>query len=593
MPMTDQDKRDLETLARKRMLIARNKGDDKAEFEALKLLRALEPIPQLKPMGDSSIPIQSEAVGLINGEARNPTILERFFNTSLERPGPSNKELLPLAAAAAGSTVPGLGFTGGNIATKLAAPFIRNLPKIAGASIGGGAGEGAQEFISNDDATLESILSASGEGAKNYALAEAAGVGVGALASKGVKAFLGQRTGPQGALEFARQQNAPLPLSSIQSGGGAQLEKASDITYFGNMIRRNAANKINQSIQRTVDDLTPLAKTPEVIAPRAQVLLKETLESAGDAKNVAYTTLETAIGKKTVVNDSLIKDAIGEALDKAAAQGKSKGMKELKTFRKFDGARTFEDLERFRKDTLNKITGSYKTKEIGQVVDEAFQKTYMDLGKQHGIDLTKSIQEANKLMTNLTDLKKIPGLEKYAQGIKSSNEGWITGFVNENNTQALKILKDKSPETYESLIQQRLSLSFFNKEGQFNPEGYVKWVRGNKKFIQDVYGAERQKVFNNFADYMESTSKFTNKMSQVSDVDKMVRLGFTGSVGFGTSSLPTFALSEAGGSALAYTLTNPNTWLYKVFSESDPIKIGQLLETTGQLSTLPAAANGQ
>lgn len=559
-------------------LLAREKGDSRLELQVLELLNKAT-MPGMAPSTGPGTPISdpSRGMGMIGGETRNANLMEQFFNSSLNRPI-DNKDILSFAAATGGAMLaPELAIPGFLSKLRPAAPFIRNAPKIIGAGGGGGLAEAGTEAA--EGGSLVDILAAGEQGFKDYAGSEALGVGIGAGFNKALQRVLGDKVDDtaRGALEFARGADAPIPLSTVKGGAGAVAEKASGLSFFGNLVRRDRASKINKIIEQQAQAFTPFAKPPEVVAPRAQTLLKETLSDASDVKNVAFSRLETTIGKDTPIPDSTIKSAISEALQEAKAQGKriTGPLKELEEFMNFEGDRSFGALERFRKDTVNKITGNYKTKEVGQPVLDAIEEVYRQVGNTKGFDVNAAIKEANDLTKQLSALKKIPGLSKFSEDVKSP-QGWITGFVNENNSQALNIIKDKAPDLYKSLTEQRLAMSFFNRSGEWSPKGFVKFIRDNPKFIEDTFGKDQKNALGNFAAYIETTSDFANRSGGIADA--VASFGGPTLAGFVGRDLGSVVGTELSGVVLARQLTNPNSLLFKIFSESDPIKVGRVIE---------------
>ena len=565
--------------------LARRDGDDKLELSALERIDQLS-APSFRAPDGNFFPTPMDEVGLMDGEPRNANFFDKAFRSELETPW-TPLDVLTESLATAGSVVaPQVTIPRFLNKLRVAAPFIRNAPKIAAAGAGGGFGRGIQQSAGENTLdqmqsknTLLDILAAGGEGAKEFAGAEALGFGLSGMLGSGVRAMIGPEMTAESAdaLQFARKQGAKIPLSSVKEGAGAAIDKASDLTIFGNMLRENSANKINKFIEQHAKVLTPRAKTPEIVAPRAQTLLKETLEGAADAKNVAFQELESVVGKDSFVPDQAIKRAVAEALEEARSQGKriTGPLKELEQFALFEGDRTFGSIERFRKDTLNKIVGNYQTKEIGEPVQNALLKTYQDLGSARGIDINKSILQANQLMKDLTALNKIPGIKKFSADVRSP-EGWITGFVNENNQQALNIIQKQAPDLYESLVQQRLSLSFFDRSKNWSPKGFVKFVSDNPKFIKETYGEDTAKVLKNFSSYIQSTEDFA---SSGRGLKGAIRGGaMSGGLGAIFRSPELAATSELAGSSIAIMLTNPNSALFKVFSETDPVKVSRALD---------------
>lgn len=530
-----------------------------------------------------TVPTEQPPVGLMRGEERNPNLLERLVTPGLEKPF-DIKDLAVYGGATMGAALaPELALPG--ILSRLGpvTPFLRQAPQIAGAGAGGGAGRMVESAAEGGD--LTDILAAGGRGFQEFAGAEAAGVGLGSALSTGARAITGKSMtqGEKELVKFARKNKLYLPISGLREGTGlaSKLEKASDLTAFGNYLRQRAANKIDKAIEQQVTALTPYAKPPEVIAPQAQTLLKEILEGTTESKNIAYDRFANAIGKETTVDTQLIKQGVEHAIDQAKSQGKSRlsNVKALKEFLEFEGENTFGSLERLRKDTVNALNKSAKTKEIAKPVLDAFDQTYQQLGRTRGFDLNDAITQADIEMNKLLSLKRVPGLERFSKEVQKP-KGWIFGFVNENNKQALKILKDKSPETYQALIEQRLSLAF-ERNGEFNPNNFVKFVNDNPTFIKETYGDETAKVLENFSNYIKTSSELRKaKSKQFSELAGAIRgAGLSGLTGTLFRSPALTAGTELSGVVLSSMLTRPNSWLYRLFSASDPVAISKALKT--------------
>jgi hypothetical protein len=120
------------------------------------------------------------------------------------------------------------------------------------------------------------------------------------------------------------------------------------------------------------------------------------------------------------------------------------------------------------------------------------------------------------------------------------------------------------------------------------------WYVTNKDKIKLIYGAPQAKALDNFtsyASYMDAASRAGNKLPRSLDVLSVgARLGGAGAAKFIGVGAPLIIGSEGGAYVLAKGLSDPNSALFKLFTEGVSDKTRSLWLATGQMG---GAAGGK
>ena len=494
---------------------------------------------------------------------------------------------LPARMAAMGAPTSGIL---SRTAATLAGPAVTSAPKILAAASGGGVGGMIREGVSNQDASIGSVLKEGLSSGVEQGLYET----LGGYAVKVIQAGIGGAKNlpdaAKQAIKWAQGKKAPLPADM----GGRLAASLPGRTLGGEAAESLAARRGNQIINQEIDSLTRGATNVDDAAMKGRAFFSEALEGSEGGMKKAFGAFESSVGKEAVMPLVETAPALTRAMQGMERIGYTGTLlKRVKTMLEAGAdSRTLSELELIRKQAGRSASTNFALKEIVDDLNSAIAKDYSVYGQATGFDLPGMLNAAKEASKKYFDLKRIPGFQRFAKetgerGAPAGTRNWIKELFTEQNKQVLSKLKELAPDIYQELAAVNLSQVIKNNlkptglyGDMFDGVGFQKYVSDNAKSLKSIYGDEVFNALDSFSAYTKFASpllKRTGKSISQMTGSQMAR----GAVIHGAELTamyhnPIVLAGEAGAFALAKTLTNPNSSLFKAFTTG--LKMGPTQE---------------
>ncbi len=543
---------------------------------------SFEPTPEGEVT--TPIPLTPEQLGA-------PSVHQQIFEPGVQAP---KDVALALAGGLAAGTPPGAALT---------VPAF--LAQALSAGIGGGAGRGAE-------APEGERLQAFAEGVPEFAALEAAGLGLGMLPGAiSKRAFPGLSKEGEGLVKFAEEKGFPLPIEEVQrKGAGQALSRLSAETLAGDFVRQGQAKRIAQAVNKEQGELATV--TTADAAKDGSEFLAGILQKEIDEKDVAFETLNAAVGKETQVFahslDSVIESAKEIVLGGRGGSGKLQKFIKKSLEPSIGKPLTFDQYDNLRRQ-VKKLSRNSQDREAATHLLDAIDDDFARIGNTVGVDLNELVVKSSDQFKKLQDLKRIKGIEGF-KTVKGNSEKWVELFLMPKNKGAIDIVREQSPEVYESIITSRLGQilnKHIRKDGglikSVDGKGLEKFLREEQGFLSELYGPEKMEAIHNFAKFVKAGEKSISKLSKDEKIFS-VSSAFKGAeVGAFVTAPEILIPGEVGAFALAKKLTDPNSTTFKLFAGKSPQIIEGLLRSAtpgavqanleGQTQLGPTIAEGQ
>lgn len=464
---------------------------------------------------------------------------------------------------------------------KLAEPLIENAPRIAGAAGAGGAGGAVREAVLNPEATLESIAGQGLESAKEMGGVELLGSYVGTVIRAGLRGKPNSEIEKK-AIAFAKEKEAPLSAGDV---GDQMKAKVPTKLLLGTLAEEQAARKANQIINNEIASLTKGSKDiPEAVLS-GQTFFRKALQDAESSMQGAFDTFEGSVGKDAVILLSNTGPAIKKAITQLERIGQSGPlMKRLNTMSEAGlKSRTLAELEIVRKQA-GKAAKNSSVHDIVADLNDAIVKDYNVVGEKAGVNLIEMLETAKTATKEFYELRKIPGMERFAKefgerGALPGTNSWIDSLFTSSNRKALDVVRNKAPEVYNELsathlaktINQHIRESKSFGDALHGPS-FRNYVEKNSENLRAIYGDEVYQVLDNFSAYAKTASPLLARSGKFVSGETLGQTifgwGLRGvEVKAGMSAPMLVIPGELGAYALSRALTNPNSVLFKAFTE--------------------------
>lgn len=506
-------------------------------------------------------------------EAQNPWI---------ER-GSTQRQALAALSGFVGSRVPG----GGLLLSSL------------GAGAGGALGElGAQQF-QNEPADLgEAAMEGAKQGAGNL-------VGGGII--KGLSATARKLFGTtlddsaKAAAGYAKEKGVPFPLSSAVPGSkAATAQQASRALLPGEIKTQLDANKVAQFLNREVGTIQAQGRPIDEAALKGQQFLRKVFEPGETVYTETFKNFRQAVGDATAIplpNTTQAIQGVAEALKVRGTTGQL--VQQIQQLAKRPPSQlTAQQLDDLYGELLKKGTKNHAAMAEMNVVLSGIAKDLDEVGKGFGVSFGDDLLKARGVRDEFRELRKVPGLERLAKdfgdkGAPMGTRQWMSELFGNPNGKALSELRARNPELYHELADSWLgsNIARFSR----TPDNAVMpildgkalrgWFEQNREQLKLIYGTDQAKALDNFTRYASHMSGASIRAAtgRTFEPANLLARGAVESAGLATK--PHLIIpSQAGAYVLAKGLSDPNSALFKLFTEGVKPSTMSFLETSARLS---------
>jgi hypothetical protein len=519
---------------------------------------------------DTSAQVHQDYLG---AESQNPWI---------ER-GSTQKHALSALSAFIGSRVPGAGL----------------LLSSVGAGIGGTLGELGQQKLQNEPVDLkEAGKEGAAQGLGNLAFGFALKEGA-ALARRLFHSELDDAA--KAAAAFAREKGVPFPLSSAAPGSkAATAQQASRALLPGEIKTQLDANKVAQFLNREVSTIQAQGRPLDEAAVKGQQFLRKVFEPGETVYTETFKGLREVVGDSTAIplpNTSQAIQGVAEALKTRGATGAL--AQQLQTLAKRPASQmTAQQIDDLYGELLKKAGKNPNAIAEMNVVLSAIVKDVDAVGKQFGVNFADDVASAKVVRDQFRELRKIPGLERLAKdfGDKGGAMGsrqWMSELFSNPNGKALAELRARNPELYHELADSWLASNIqrFSRPSDaaignvLDGKALRAWYEQNAQQLKLIYGAPQAQALDNFTRYASHMSGAVSRAAggRTFEPANLLARGAAETAGILTKPLLLLP-SEAGSYVLAKGLSDPNSALFRLFTEGVKPSTLKFLETSAQLS---------
>jgi hypothetical protein len=398
---------------------------------------------------------------------------------------------------------------------------------------------------------------------------------------------------------------APFPLSSAAPGSrGAAAQKASNLPLLGNLANQADSNRVVQFLNSQVGTLTPTAKPIEEAAIQGQQFLRSVLDPGETAFRQAFGAYRDTVGDLTEIPLTNTRAALDQAANALRERGETGALaKRIISVAKVDpesmSAQQLDDLYRGLLRDASKSGGGQA--EMNKVLP-AIAQDMNEVGKSFGLNFAGDIANANTVRTQYKDLLKIPQLQALSKDVKDPGK-WFTTLFDPGNGKVLGKLRELNPQLYHDLADSYVASNIqrFNKPVKdgfgtaLDGTALRAWYQQNADRLKLILGAPQAKAIDNFTNYAAHVNSSIERGvtgKSFDPVNALARLGVSG----GSTAISPYiaALGEPGSFVLARGLSDPNSWLFKLFTKGvNPstanfwLKSSQLAGQTAAQSSKP------
>lgn len=503
--------------------------------------------------------------------------------------------------AVADRTVDALPLIGG-VAGSFAGPAGTGWGALAGSALAGGVGtaigEAGKEAIQGDVDPVKVAKTGAGAAAGGFAVG-AALKGLGALAHR----LFGFRpnTQMQQAIKFAKDQDAPFPLSSAAPGSGpARVQQGSRALLAGDIRTHQDAAKVAQFLNREVDGqatrLAPKASPVDDASLKGQEFLRTVFEPGETAYKGAFNAVYDDIGDAAPVPLGATKQAVKGAMAALKERGELKQVYRRLAIINKNGAETLSVKE------LDELYGGLikdgmSNRHAMREVEKVLGAIAKDIDDMSG-GFAASLEDARKAREAYKALREIPSLSRLSQemGGKAGARGsrdWINTLFANPDGRALSKFRELNPELYHELADSWLAmnLSKFSSATSGNigrtldGRSLRDWYVNNERAIKIIFGAPQAKALDNFslyAQYMGNAARFADDANKALSPKEMLFRG-AGELAAGYQ-VPLFVTGEPTAYVLAKGLADPKSTLFRLFTEGFKPGTREAMLKTGQIA---------
>lgn len=496
----------------------------------------------------------------------------------------------------------GLPFMGG-LAGSFLGPAGSGMGALAASSLlaGGGAavGELGRQKLSDEDL---SVSGAAREGAATAAGNLAGGVILKGLSAAARKLFSSSLDDPaRAAAQFAKEKGAPFPLSSAAPGSRAgNIQQGTRLLLPGEIKTQVDANRVAQFLNREVANIQAGGSPIDEAAVKGQQFLRQVFEPGETVYTQTFKAMREAVGDNTAVplaNTAQAIQGAAEALKARAVTGSL--AQQIQTLAKRPSSQmTAQQVDDLYGELLRKAGKNSAARAEMNVVLSALVKDVDDFGKQFGMSFADDVAKASAVREEFRELRKIPALERLSKdfggGGTAGSRQWMAELFGNPNGKALAELRARNPELYRELADSWLASNIgkFSRTSDgaigriLDGKGLRGWYEQNADKLKLILGSPQAKALDNFSNYASHMSGAVSRAATGKGMDPtnlFPRAAAEGTAAVFTS--PYLMLpGEAGSYVLARGLSDPNSTLFRLFTEGVKPSTMKFLETSAKFS---------
>ena len=521
------------------------------------------------------VDVREMALREVTEQARE--IEEKPLIRQLELAAPPREAAKAALPVAAGTAAMALGPAG------LAIPALATQAGLG--ATGATLGEVGRQQIEGEEVDVGEAFE---EGAQFGAGAFAGGMLFKGMANLARRAFVRPISGEaREAAEFAAERNIPF-LGEPRLKGGR-------LTLGGEALVRNQATKVNAAINRTMGEFTQNIKSldaadeaVDLAVTTGRKIFDEALEPGMKGIQGPLQRVRTSLGDDATIPLTNTQNALNRASEWLKGQGITSGSiaQKINAIKKTltDGdVRALDDLDELYGDfwrLWNTKTNRSARKAV-EMVTKSIVDDIDDAAKLTGYQTREGLGFADDFAQALAkreDFRKLmaenPELKKLGKISPEKTRLWLNSLFTSGG-KTLKEFRTSNPEVYTDLSNAWLARNMWNNTTT-PPSGFGRvvdgkklqdWVSANKQTLGEVFGKEKANVIDQFSKFAASSAKVVEDVAKapVSPTDLLARGGVEAAA---VVTQPLVAIPAEGASLmLAYGLTNPNSWLFKVLTQ--------------------------
>lgn len=475
-------------------------------------------------------------------------------------------------------------------------------------ALAGGVGTGGGELVrqrASGEAT--DLKQATVEGGKAAAFGAGAGYalkGLGALAGKIFRSRMAPNVAS--AAHFAREQGVPFPMSSaMPTSAAGRIEQGTRLLLPGEIRTQVDANKVAQFLNQNVGTMTEKIAVFDEAAGRGQRFFANIINPNKAGATEAWKTYQAAIGKDTPIPVNSTLAAVREARDALKSAGAVAGQKGDELFTTLDSflaansrVRSTQELNLLNSAIVSKGMKG-RTKDLADEVVSAIEKDLVGFAEANGSNVGQQFLEGIAARAKYRRLAQVPELERLAgelgAGGRAGTKGtrdWMNTLFTKGNGKALAMIRKEDPELYHELADAWLAqqINQFSKQSSetlvrsLDGPAFRNWFTQNSDNLRSIMTREQFKALDNFTQYAELMGGAVTRAAKGWQPPTAL-LSRVGAEAYATLKQPLLMVpGEAGSYILARGLSDPNSTLFKLFTEGFSPATKSFMVKAGQIS---------
>jgi hypothetical protein len=387
------------------------------------------------------------------------------------------------------------------------------------------------------------------------------------------------------ALKFAREQDAPFPLSSAAPGSaGSRAQQATRGLLAGELRTQADAKNVTQFLNRQVSTIVDDAKPIDAAALKGQQFLKEVFEPGELAYRKAFGNFKEVAGAQTAIPLTSTAQVLKQEAQALAQRGStSPAIQQIQKLAKnTPGEMTAQQLDDVYKELSIKLSKNGAGYNEVQRVLGAIVKDMDEVGKSFGLSFADDAARAGQMRQSWHALRSIPGLERLAKdfGAKGGTLGtrqWMAELFGNPNGKALAELRKQNPALYHELADSWLAnnINRFSKPVKdgigkaLDGTEFRAWFEQSADNLKVIFGAERAKALDNFSIYAKHMTGAVQRYVSPGRLSDPVALAGRAVAEYKAAAANPVLMvpGEAAAYWIAKSLSDPNSGLFKLFSK--------------------------
>jgi hypothetical protein len=413
----------------------------------------------------------------------------------------------------------------------------------------------------------------------------------------------------QQAAQFARDEGVPFPLSSAAPGTGAgRTQQSARALLPGDLRTQVDANRVTKFINDRVGTLTEKAELFDEAALKGQTYLRQVFEPGEQVYQQTFNKLKTTLGEETPIPLTNTREAIVRAAQSLKERGQTGAVaKRLQTMLKADASElTAAQVDNLYSGLLKDAARSGESRPEMSLVVNAIVKDADAVAKDFGMSFADDVASAKKAREALKTLRGIPQLERLSKGFREDGgtlgtKQWMSELFSNPNGKALAELRARNPELYHELADAWLgsNIKKFTVPGEggigrvLDGQQFRAWYESNAPALKLIFGGPQAKALDNFSVYAQHMTGAVQRGTQQSKtLEPLALFGRATGELAGIYKQPLLmGAGEMGSYVLAKGLSNPNSDLFRVFTQGFSPATRSFVLKSGEIAGQQAADN--